>query len=325
MFGSQVLDVVVGLVFVYLLLSIICTAANEMVASLFALRARNLARGIANLLADRRIKGLDELFYDHPLIKSLYQGTRKPSYVPSRTFALAFLDGITPFKADGTELMPEIRAAVNALPGDSELKRQLLIMLQQAGDDFPKLLAGIETWFDDSMTRVSGWYKRRSQVITVIVALLLTGITNADTFQIVKVLSVDTALRASVVAQAQEFARQQPVLRGPQPGKELKAATPSSTAEKAGLEQEQPPPSGPRETMTQTFGSLQHLGIPLGWQAVPKQEDWINKIIGLLLTTFAITLGAPFWFDLLNRVSKVRSTGAAPAEPTKETKKEKPA
>ena len=117
MFGSQVLDVIVGLVFVYLLLSIICTAANEMIASLFALRARNLARGIANLLADRRIKGLDELFYDHPLIKSLYQGKRIPSYVPSRTFALAFLDGITPFKADGTALMPEIRAAVNALPG----------------------------------------------------------------------------------------------------------------------------------------------------------------------------------------------------------------
>ena len=59
MFGSLVLDVVIGLVFVYLLLSMICTAANEMIASMLALRARNLARGIANLLADRRIKGLD--------------------------------------------------------------------------------------------------------------------------------------------------------------------------------------------------------------------------------------------------------------------------
>ena len=84
MFGSQVLDVSVGLVFIYLLLSIICTAANEMIAALLSLRARNLAKGIANLFADKRIKGLDELFYDHPLIKGLYRGTRKPSYIIRR-------------------------------------------------------------------------------------------------------------------------------------------------------------------------------------------------------------------------------------------------
>ncbi|WP_419661827.1 uncharacterized protein Dvar_22600 [Desulfosarcina variabilis str. Montpellier] len=96
MFNSQVLDVVVGLVFVYLLLSIVCTAANEMIAALFSLRARNLARGIANLLADKRVKGLDELFYDHPLIKSLARRSKKPSYIPSQSFVLAFLDGIAP-------------------------------------------------------------------------------------------------------------------------------------------------------------------------------------------------------------------------------------
>ena len=326
MFGSLVLDVVIGLVFVYLLLSMICTAANEMIASMLALRARNLARGIANLLADRRIKGLDELFYEHPLIKSLYQGTRKPSYVPSRTFALAFLDGIVPFKADGTELMPEIRSAVEALPGDSELKRQLLILLQQSGGDYAKLLASIETWFDDSMTRVSGWYKRQSQVITLIVALLLTGITNADTLKITKALSTDSALRAAVVAQAQEFARQQPAPKGPQTGKELKTVTPSSAAGgKESPEPPQRPTSEPKDTIAQSMETLQQLGIPLGWQAAPKQEDWINKIIGLLLTTFAITLGAPFWFDILNRVTKIRSTGAVSGSTTQEQKKENPA
>jgi len=146
-FGSPILDVVAGMVFIYLLLSIICTAANEIIASLFSLRARNLAKGIANLLADKRVKGLDELFYDHPLIKSLYRGKRKPSYIPDHTFVLAFLDGIAPFEGKGEQAIPLIREAVSELKDGSELKRTLSIFLNQAGDDFSKLQTSIETWF----------------------------------------------------------------------------------------------------------------------------------------------------------------------------------
>jgi hypothetical protein len=36
--------------------------------------------------------------------------------------------------------------------------------------------------------------------------------------------------------------------------------------------------------------------------------DWLTKILGLLLTAFAISLGAPFWFDVLNKIIVVRST-----------------
>jgi hypothetical protein len=325
MFGSQVLDVVVGLVFVYLLLSIICTAANEMAASLFALRARNLARGIANLLADNRIKGLDELFYDHPLIKSLYRGKRKPSHIPDHTFALAFLDGIAPFEGKGEEAILRIREAVGELKDDSELKRLLSIFLQQAGGDFTKLQATIETWFNDSMSRVGGWYKRKCQIITIIFAVLLTGATNADTLLIVKKLNTDPILRAAIVAQAKGFANQQPGIAVPQSEKTPEPSSPPSTGEKSGAAAAQPttPAAGDaKETFTQTLGTLQQLGIPLGWEATPQKEEWANKIIGLLLTALSVSLGAPFWFDVLNRVAKIRSTGSTEATATKEGKKE---
>lgn len=327
MFGSQVPDISVGLVFVYLLLSIICTAANEMIAALLSLRARTLAKGITNLFADRRIKGLDELFYDHPLIKSLYRGTRKPSYIPARTFALAFLDGIAPVKGDGDSVMGEIKAAVDGLPSDSELKRQLKIFLQQAGDDFAKFQAGIETWFNDAMARVSGWYKREAQVITLILALVLAGITNADTFQIVKSLSIDSALRASVVTQAQEFAKHQSGLTAPKPEDKTEPTARSATGEGGGSAPAAKQPvtmDSAKGTMTQALENLQQLGIPLGWQVAAKKGEWVNKIIGLLLTTLAISLGAPFWFDLLNKISKIRSAGAIPEPPGKEEKTGKP-
>jgi hypothetical protein len=316
MFDSQVLDVVVGLVFIYLLLSIICTAAKEMIAALFSLRARNLAKGIANLLADKRIKGLDQLLYDHPLIRGLSRGPKKPSYIPSKTFALAFLDGIAPFTADGTAVMAEIEAAVNGLPGDSELRRVLLVLLHQAGDDFAKLRDGIETWFNDSMARISGWYKRKSQLIILILAILITGLTNADTFQIVKHLSTDPELRATIATQAQNWVDQHPEIAAGQPGGNLE---PGNIPAAVGAEGGTPAP-GQKEIMTDSFNELQHLGIPLGWQTLPKKEEWVAKVIGLLLTILAVSLGAPFWFDILNRISKIRGTGAAP-ESAKEDKK----
>ena len=319
MFGSQILDVAIGIAFVYLLLSILCTAANEMVAGLLALRARSLAEGISNLLADSRIKGMDELLYKHPLIKGLYRGNKKPSYIPSRSFALAFLDGIAPFEGKAEKAVWQIKDAVGRLSVDSEMKRLLSIFLQQSGDDFSKLQAAVETWFNDSMTRVSGWYKRQSQVITVIFAILIAGASNADTLSIVKKLYTDSTLRASIVAQAQARVGQKEGSSGsnsqtiPNPPSSNSPGTPTTAENKS------------KETYKETLEAINQLGLPLGWEAVPKHNEWILKIIGLLLTIMAISLGAPFWFDTLSRITKIRSSGATPAESAKATNEKRPA
>jgi hypothetical protein len=308
MFGSQVLDVVIGLVFIYLLLSIICTAANEMIASLFSLRGRTLAKGIANLLADKQVSGLAQLLYDHPLVQSLYRGTRKPSFIPSHTFAQAFLDGIAPGQDNAQATMSGIRTAINGLPDDSELRRILLIFLRQSGDDFTKFQNSIETWFDNSMTRVSGWYKRQSQVIVLFLAVLITVATNADTLQIVSDLSVNPALRATIASQALEFVGQQGN-DAIQPPKKVEPSSPSSSSKNGD--------AAPVQQLSATAGdnalqSLKQTGIHFGWETLPDKWEWANKVIGLLLTTLAISLGAPFWFDILDKVIKIRSSGAVP-------------
>ena len=295
-----------------------------MIASLFAMRARNLAAGIKNLLAATGEEGWDEKLYDHPLIKSLYRPGKKPSYIPASIFALSFIDGIVALDASGKNVIAQIKAIVSGMKSDSELKRLLCIFLQQAGEDFTKLQAAIETWFNDSMSRVAGWYKRKSQVITIILALLVTGATNADTLLIVKRLYTDSALRAAVIAQAQEFAKQQPGVEAARPEFKPEPSSSFTIGEKAGsnrAESEVPTAGNAKETLTLTLGTLQRLGIPLGWEATPKKEEWVNKIIGLLLTALAVSLGAPFWFDVLSRVTKIRSTGTAPMARAQEEKK----
>src|SRR5438045_611116 len=108
MFGSQILDVAIGLVFVYIIVSIICTAVREGIEAWLKTRAAYLEHGIRLLLRDEKGEGLAKDLYSHPLIDGLFigkyaprstsaedrplRGAKLPSYIPSKSFATAFLD-----------------------------------------------------------------------------------------------------------------------------------------------------------------------------------------------------------------------------------------
>lgn len=215
MFGLQILDIAIGLIFIYLILALTCTAVNELIAGALDRRSKNLFQGITNLLKDSDVKvpsgegaasqDLLASFFSHPLIKSLEENGKTPSYIPSRTFALTLLDLIAPASSQAPRTITDLRAAVENLDKNSPLRRALLVMLDDAGDDLKKIQANVEIWFNNSMDRVSSWYKTRTQTIVIIIAVLVVLATNADTIRIGKALSNDQALRDALVAQAQEY------------------------------------------------------------------------------------------------------------------------
>jgi len=174
----------------------------------------------------------------------------------------------------------------------------LLALIDDAEDDITKFRSNMETWFNDAMARVSGWYKRKTQLIIFFLATVVTVLSNADTIQIVRTLSNDSALREALVAQAQEFAKQDA----------NKTLIPSQTLQ---------PLQSPSERIKQTMSELGKLGIPLAWDVMPKGTEWVGKVFGLLLTVCALSLGAPFWFDMLKKVVNIRAAGTSPAESTK--------
>jgi hypothetical protein len=199
------------------------------------------------------------------------------------------------------------------------------IFLDDAGHDAGKVLTSVETWFNASMERVAGWYKRKLQILTFFIAVLGVGALNADTLQIVKTLSTDPAIRQLVVTQAQEHLKQHPAGDTGQAllhtgGGSNPARSVGNKPLSSGGSKDQAAPT-PNETIRHTVEQLQQFGIPLGWQAAPKARELPNKIIGLLLTVLAVSLGAPFWFDILSRVSKIRSTGATPADEAQKVEK----
>src|SRR5262245_31720462 len=133
MFGSATLDTGIGLIFVYLLVSLIVSAANELLAALFKWRAETLVAGIRELLQDPTMTGLVRNFYEHPLIGSLAAKGKKPSYIPSRTFALALLHIISPVTSGADRTLDDLEAGIEKLPGS--LQVTFRVLLDEAGRD----------------------------------------------------------------------------------------------------------------------------------------------------------------------------------------------
>lgn len=335
MFGSSTLEIAIGLIFVYLLLSLICTAANELVAAVLKMRAKNLEKGIRNLLNDVQGNELAKKFYDHPLIKGLYfREKKRPSYIPSRTFALALMDIIMPVEGARPKNMEDIRKLIDTNKElNKQVKKTLLVLIDEAGNtldkevsDFNKALNNIELWFNNSMERVAGWYKRKTEIIIFVLAILFTFSLNVDTIEIFRNLSNDSTLRASIVAAAQETAKQPSFFNS---GKQTISEDTETGITDAGTR----PLS---EEIEKSYGNLKkqvdeisQLGIPMGWKTpfydnklkrTQKIWWWITKFFGLILTVFAASLGAPFWFDILNKIISIRSTGKSQKETSKAEK-----
>ena len=293
MFGSSVLEVALGMGLFFLLLAIICTSINEVIARILGLRASTLRSGVGELLGDPNFEAIAKDVYAHPLIRS-HEKTNRPSYVHARTFAATLTDTIV----KGARSVEQIQAAItadDALPLAQQkypehMKRQLAIIINDAGDDIGVMRAGIADWFDDAMNRVTGWYKRKTQVVTFFVALFLVALMNADSLAIADGMVKNPAARELFVAQASALA-----------------------------------PTGsngvPATDVAAVRAALEPLGISIGWSAVNPTDpvgwfarpvNWLGHVPGWAITIFAVLLGAPFWFDLLNKVANIRSGGDPP-------------
>jgi len=315
MFGSTILEVAIGLLFVYLLLSLLCSAVAEYIEAKFNNRAKYLKEGITLLLNDTAGGGVDlaAQLYAHGLVRPFYRdGTKLPSYIPARTFALALWNmASTAAAEDGsgsaagaagvTADLKAVRAAVATRLPNQELRTALLTLIDEAQGDIEKARRNIEEWYDGMMDRVSGWYKRRTTMLMLLLGFVVAAVVNADTINIANTLARDGALRSSLVAAAEQRIR-----------------TPLSTTTTAGTPDEVDAQA--TRNLQSAHAAVNALGLPIGWtRATPGNKDdrrripdtlgdFFLKLVGILVTGFAISQGAPFWFDVLNKFMVIRST-----------------
>ncbi|MFL6192835.1 MAG: hypothetical protein ACJ75H_01590 [Thermoanaerobaculia bacterium] len=293
MFGSTILDVAVGMAFFYLLMSVVCSSLNEFLESLLKNRAKGLEDGIVRLLGD---PALAQKLYNHPLIKPLSVDKTGPSYIPAASLSMALLN-----MAGSSRSFGEIRQTVTQLP-DSQFKSSLLAMMDDAGGDLDQARKNVEQWFDAAMDRVSGWYKRRTQWFLLAFGLVFALALDLDSLKIADQLYRDQPKRAAIVAAAEGYAA---------------ASKQTNDVSVQGIKE--------------NFDKIESLGFPVGWTSADIPVDLhsaLRKIFGLLATALAVSLGAPFWFDVLNRIMVVRSTvkprEKSPESPSKDQPVRKP-
>ena len=170
------------------------------------------------------------------------------------------------------------------------MKYRLLTLLDDARGDIDAFRQGLEAWFDDTMARVSGWYKRKTQLILCLLAAIIAVAMNANTLTIGERLWEDPVVRSAVVQQA---------------------ASPEVTGATAGRK-----PTERLNNAADDIDAVAKLGVPLGWSgnaddprhvSFTSLEGVLRALVGWLLTFAAISLGAPFWFDALSRLSRLRT------------------
>lgn len=279
--------VVVGLIGIYIVFALITSHITEAIAAIFKQRGETLYRGIVAIVGDETSGKLVEQMYRHPLISSLSSGPKeKPTYIPARAFSLSLLDEVRTIftrDANGAPIpLPDLLAApeelfadaVKRIEGmqDGQLKQTFTAIIQNVDHKYESLLHGVDTLFDASMQRVSGWYKRWSAVVVFTVGAVLVAAFNVDTLSIVRELAQNQAKAQALADMAQQLS--------------------NFTA------------------FAQLLNSLPLVSF--SWTSAPEFGWWL-KIAGLLLTLFAVMLGAPFWFNLLQRLVPVRLTGDKPA------------
>ncbi len=341
MFGSEVLDVLIGMAFIYLLLSLVASAVREGVESLLKARAVHLERGIRELLDDQTNAGLVTHLYNHPLVFSLYKGkytsdpTRMlgrslPTYIPSRAFAQALVDLVTRGPAgnalsvyDAVTPGITVQGVRAALPTvQSPRLARMMTLLTDGAADIEQVIANTEQWFNDAMEQVSAVYRRRTQWGVLIIAAIVSVALNVDSIAIANHLARSKGAREALVARAATYLKEND-----------RPSTSAATQADTTVASVQARADSTQAVLRRQVADLQSLDIPLGWSYVahapgnaPAADTtgWgiLTKIFGLLVTTFAVSLGAPFWFDLLKRVVSIRST-VKPGEEEKKTTDEK--
>jgi hypothetical protein len=338
MTGSAVVDTILGLVFVFYALALLCSGVVEMIANWVKKRAKYLLRGLHDLLMDtttvtetavQRVLGQQpfknvgselesyksalvahtdktqvapagltpDMVIGHPLVlpfkhtSSLGKATRNPAYLPAPVFRSVMADLLTwgPANVTASVTAAEIQQRLNGLPANQDqLKQALTSLLKTAGGDVETFLAATEEWFNQQMERVSGSYKRWAKrwVIVIATAVVLAG--GFDSIAIARTLYANDAIRASIVQSASE----------------RKLCQPQDPADVCAKN-------------AQAFFTASDL--PIGWSE-PSPADgkwgWPLKILGLLISIGAASLGAPFWYRVLDRVGSLRNTGRTPSTPT---------
>jgi hypothetical protein len=273
------LDVFVSLITIYIVLALTVSALTEIISRLLGLRSIGLKSGIRSILQDPNVKGLTgetKRFWNSGIIKSATDGDSSPNSLDALTFATATL---VTAGVDVARNAAQAKSMIAAAPINSHLKDVLTGLADRSLSRGTTLHDELAQHFDATMEKIGRWYRHWTQGIAFVLAVIFTVYVNANTLDILHQLTAHPESRLEL-AKIQSSLSTDPAdhARAMSNLKDVDAIITSDTLSGKGL--------------------------------LPEiTKDPFRTIVGLLITILAVSLGAPFWFDVLARISP-KASGA---------------
>ncbi len=320
--AGNLLSVGVSMMLLFFLFALLVSALMEAVSSALKLRGQALMVALELLFDEARAEtgsggfgymdrmrgrralaaGTGDATSPQALFDAVFKGSlvgglrpqTRPTYICPRHFAVAVLGALRDGRIDSA--FESACRGIGKLP-EGRLKQTLNNLAQDAEGDYERLKAGISGWFDEAMSRLSGEYKRFTQLFTFLIAMALAATLNVDAIRIGGRLLADPVLAKSIADYADARTKEQPA---PQAGgstgvDELKADLQSVGDARAALSSQFP-----------------FIGYPAGETGAFWKALFSTAFFGWLIMALSAIAGAPFWFDLLQRFVNLRGAGPKP-------------
>lgn len=325
-----------GLVLIFLILSLLASSIQEALASWLSLRGRTFGEALERMLTnvelkDGQLEKLDDsllqAFRKHNIFRQLlpqkgwYHYSRigddkNPSYLSSSTFSEIMVHVMKARDFEG------LKKYVDEM-GEGELKTYFQDLVEDANGDIHVFRNKLESWYNDMMDRASGWYKRHVHNFLLVIGLIMALVFNADTFSMynkVSSIKAGSTEEQAIWSMAQDYidAKENTFNSQLSSFKSIVDSlekVPDSIRDLSALVVQD---SLLRKEQQVLIADLQGDDSPLGlgwkyeeWEAFKNASwyTWLIKLLGMLITTMAISLGAPFWFDLLKKIVNIRNAG----------------
>lgn len=337
----KILDLVGGMIFVYFLMSIVANSIFELFSTFTEIKAKMLQKWIV-----KTFPSIAKNFLDNPLIDGVSPRDKASAYISGRNFSLVLMQSIAVASRAGK--MPETLSEFaemlkkakqenpDILPSGIADALQLMIVEAQAASqkaeqiktEFELLHESVEKWYDSIMERLSSGYKRKASYFIFGIALVVTFFLNVDSLRLMRFLYTHDAQRTEL-ATAAFNAPNNPVY---QMHAGVVETTDTTISRDSTMKSVVTVITHKNRLVTETSDSLRKY-IPIGWDlsteygqfkrdypkvGCPQIGFSILKLLGLLITVFAVSLGSPFWFDLLSKAASLRTSLKPASSLTKE-------
>lgn len=285
MFNSPVFNSIIGLILTYALITAFVSSLIEAISTIFSIRAKTLRSGLTKMLDHLQIEDLVNDLYQHPLINPINYD--KPNKIPSYIDPKCFVKALHEILSNKNIRELKLNKLLEDLPEGSPVKAFLDSLVSDIDEKTDSAQKNLMLWFDVSMNRLSGKYKRSMQFWSFFLAFVIALALNVDTFNLSQIYWNLSSSQLDLLLNTYGHA----------------------------------PPSLPADVVKNVqdnFGNLSKL--PIGWgedgrswiSVISSTRSFFCFIMGCFITACSVLFGAPFWFDLLKSFVNIRGTGKKP-------------